>query len=99
MTIDIDAKILYWIDYFEYKWIDCGKLIDYIKDNWVRTKEEVVRHYMEAMKYNNVDINDLDWNYICEKDNDYEKLYDNLYINIYELENSKEYLQKIKLIR
>ena len=34
--IDIDEEILYWIDQFDYQWIDCEKLIDYMKNNYVR---------------------------------------------------------------
>ena len=40
--IDIDKEILYWIEQLGFKWIDCGKLIEHIKKNYVKSGEDVV---------------------------------------------------------
>lgn len=95
--IDIDKKILYWIEQLDFKWIDCGKLIEHIRKNYVKNKEDVVREFVEIMEWI-VDIDCLDQEKICESDEDYEYLGQDLYLNVYMLENDDVELKRLNLI-
>lgn len=95
--IDIDKKILYWIEQLDFKWIDCGKLIEHIKKNYVKNREDVVREFVEIMEWI-VDIDCLDQEKICESDEDYEYLGQDLYLNVYMLENDDVELKRLNLI-
>lgn len=95
--IDIDKKILYWIEQLDFKWIDCGKLIEHIKKNYVKNREDVVREFVEIMEWT-VDIDCLDQEKICESDEDYEYLGQDLYLNVYMLENDDVELKRLDLI-
>ncbi len=95
--IDIDKKILYWIEQLDFKWIDCGKLIEHIKKNYVKNREDVVREFVEIMEWI-VDIDCLDQEKICESDEDYEYLGQDLYLNVYMLENDDVELKRLDLI-
>lgn len=96
-SVDIDKEILYWIEQLDFKWIDCGKLIDYIKENYVKKGEDVVREFVEVMEWK-VDIDYLNQKSICEADNDYEYLGQDLYLNVYRLENDDVELKRLDLI-
>lgn len=96
-TIDIDKEVLYWIEQLGFKWIDCGKLIEHIKKNYVRSREDVVREFVEVMKWI-VDIDFLDQKRICDADDDYEYLGQDLYLNVYMLENDDVELKRLDLI-
>ena len=96
-TIDIDKEILYWIEQLDFKWIDCGKLIEHIKKNYVKTGEDVVREFVEVMEWI-VDIDFLDQKRICDADDDYEYLGQDLYLNVYMLENDDVELKRLDLI-
>ena len=95
--IDIDKKILYWIEQLDFKWIDCGKLIEHIKKNYIKNREDVVREFVEIMELI-VDIDCLDQEKICESDEDYEYLGQDLYLNVYMLENDDVELKRLDLI-
>ena len=95
--IDIDKKILYWIEQLDFKWIDCGKLIEHIKKNYVKNREDVVREFVEIMEWI-VDIDCLDQKRICESDKDYEYLGQDLYLNVFMLENDDVELKRLDLI-
>lgn len=95
--VDIDKKILYWIEQLDFKWIDCGKLIEHIKKNYVKNKEDVVREFVEIMEWI-VDIDCLDQEKICESDEDYEYLGQDLYLNVFMLENDDVELKRLDLI-
>lgn len=95
--VDIDKEILYWIEQLGFKWIDCGKLIEHIKKNYVRNREDVVREFVEVMKWI-VDIDFLDQKRICDADDDYEYLGQDLYLNVYMLENDDVELKRLDLI-
>lgn len=101
--IDVDKEILYWIDYFGYEWVDCGQLIDYIKDNYTKTQQEIVEQYVEIMEIKVPSIYILDWDAIVDNDEDYvsfeEDSYLDLYLNIYRLEHEEDVLRKEGLIR
>lgn len=97
--IDIDKEILYWIDEFGLEWVDCGKLIDYIKDNYVKCQRDVVEEYVEAMEIKVPSIDILNWGIVCAQDNDYEMLSDGRYLNVYRLESDYAELKKLKLIK
>lgn len=97
--IDIDKEILYWIDQFGYEWIDCGKLIDYIKENYVKDQRDVVENYVEVMEIKVPTIDILDWDRICEEDDDYEALDDGRYLNTYLLETDSTELKRLNLIK
>ena len=96
-TIDIDKEVLYWIEQLGFKWIDCGKLIEHIKKNYVRSREDVVREFVEVMEWI-VDIDFLDQKRICDADDDYEYLGQDLYLNVYMLENDDVELKRLDLI-
>lgn len=96
-TIDIDKEILYWIEQLGFKWIDCGKLIEYIKKNYVKSEEDITREFVEVMEWI-VDIDFLDQKRICEADEDYEYLGQDLYLNVYMLENDDVELKRLDLI-
>lgn len=96
-TVDIDKKILYWIEQLGFKWNDCGKLIEHIKRNYVKSEEDVVREFVEVMEWI-VDINFLDQKRICEADDDYEYLGQDLYLNVFMLENDDVELKRLNLI-
>lgn len=96
-TVDIDKEILYWIEQLGFKWINCGKLIDHIKKNYVKNREDVVREFVEVMEWI-VDIDCLNQEKICESDEDYEYLGQDLYLNIYMLENDDVELKRLDLI-
>lgn len=95
--VDIDKKILYWVEQLDFKWIDCGKLIEHIKKNYVKNREDVVREFVEIMEWI-VDIDCLDQEKICESDEDYEYLGQDLYLNVYMLENDDVELKRLDLI-
>lgn len=99
---DVDKEIMYWIDYFGYKWVDCGQLIDYIKDNYTKTQQEIVEEYVEVMEVKVPSIYILDWDAIVDNDEDYvsfeEDSYLDLYLNIYKLEHEENVLRKEGLI-
>lgn len=95
--IDIDKEILYWIEQLGFKWIDCGKLIEHIKKNYVKSGEDVVREFVEVMEWI-VDIDFLDQKRIYEADDDYEYLGQDLYLNVYMLENNDVELKRLDLI-
>lgn len=95
--VDIDKEILYWIEQLGFKWIDCGKLIEHIKKNYVRNREDVVREFVEVMEWI-VDIDFLDQKRICDADDDYEYLGQDLYLNVYMLENDDVELKRLDLI-
>lgn len=97
--IDIDKEILYWIGQFGYEWIDCGKLIDYIKENYVKDQRDVVENYVEVMEIKVPTIDILDWDRICEEDDDYEALDDGRYLNTYLLETDSTELKRLNLIK
>lgn len=96
-TVDIDKEILYWIEQLGFKWINCGKLIDHIKKNYVKNREDVVREFVEVMEWI-VDIDCLNQEKICESDEDYEYLGQDLYLNVYMLENDDVELKRLDLI-
>ena len=95
--VDIDKEVLYWIEQLGFKWIDCGKLIEHIKKNYVRSREDVVREFVEVMEWI-VDIDFLDQKRICDADDDYEYLGQDLYLNVYMLENDDVELKRLDLI-
>lgn len=95
--IDIDKEILYWIEQLGFKWINCGKLIDHIKKNYVKNREDVVRDFVEVMEWI-VDIDCLNQEKICESDEDYEYLGQDLYLNVFMLENDDVELKRLNLI-
>lgn len=96
--IDPDKEILYWIDYFEYKWIDCGELIDYILETYTKTQKEIVEEYVEVMEIKVPSIHILDWDKIVEIDNDYVSIGEDLYLNVYRLEHEEDTLRQEELI-
>lgn len=96
-TVDIDKEILYWIEQLGFKWINCGKLIDHIKENYVKNGNDVVHDFVEIMEWK-VDINYLDKKRICEADEDYEYLGQDLYLNVFMLENDDVELKRLNLI-
>lgn len=96
--MDIDKEILYWIEQLGYEWIDCGRLIDYIKENYVKTQQEVVEEYVELMEIKVPSLDILNWVTICKNDDDYEKLCENKYLNIYALESDEIELKRLNLI-
>ena len=96
-TVDIDKEILYWIEQLGFKWINCGKLIDHIKKNYVKNREDVVREFVEVMEWI-VDIDCLNQEKICESDDDYEYLGQDLYLNVFMLENDDVELKRLNLI-
>lgn len=103
--MDIDEAILGIIDQLGFEWTDCGKLIDYIKDNYIKTDIEVVENFSNNMGWK-VNIQYLNYEKIlneCEINytflgSDYNHLGEGLYINIDELENDKLLLQQQDLI-
>lgn len=97
--IDIDKEILYWIDQFGWEWIDCGKLIDYIKDKYIKSQRDVVEEYVEVMEIKVPSIDILNWGIVCEEDDDYELLSDGRYLNTYLLESDSDELKRLNLIK
>lgn len=95
---DIDNEILYWIDQYSYEPKNTGKLIDYIKENWIREAEDIVRQYVEVMEIKVPDLDILNWDYILQTDEDYEYLGDGQYLNTYEMSENEEELRKLNLI-
>lgn len=96
---DINEEILYWCNYFGYEWIDCDQLIEYVKENFIRTKKEVVIEFVELTDVRINDIYMLDWNYICDNDNDYVEIVPGKYLNIFLLEVAGSELEKNGLVR
>lgn len=95
---DIDKEILYWIDQFGYEWINCGKLIDYIKENLVVNDEHIINRWCEINEWK-VDIDYLNWDKIIENDDDYEYLCNGLYLDVYQLEDMGLELKRLDLIK
>ena len=96
---DIDKEILYWVEQLGYEWINCGQLIDHIKENYVKTQREVVEEYVELMEVKVPSIYILDWDKICDEDNDYEQIGIDMYLNTYRLEMDSLELQRLDLIK
>lgn len=95
---DIDKEILYWIDQFGYEWINCGELIDYIKENFVVNDEYIIDRWCEINEWR-VDKDYLNWDKIIENDEDYEYLCNGLYLDIYQLEDIELELKRLDLIK
>lgn len=95
----IDREILYWIKQLGYEWIDCGQLIDYIKENYVKNQRELVEEFVELMEIKVPSICILDWDKICDEDNDYESIGLDMYLNVHRLEMDSLELQKLDLIK
>lgn len=96
---DIDKEILYWIKQLGFEWINCGKLIDHIKEHYVKEQRDVIIEYIEAMEIKVPSIDILDWNKICQEDNDYEQIAEDKYLNIHRLENDSIELKRLDLIK
>lgn len=96
---DIDKIIVDWIEQFGFEWIDCGKLVDHIKEHYVSEQKDVVMEYIEAMEIKVPSIDILDWDKICQQDNDYEQIAKDKYLNIYRLENDSLELKRLDLIK
>lgn len=96
--VDVDKEVMYWIDYFGYKWVDCGQLIKYIKDNYTQTQIKIVKEYINVMKIRVPSIHILDWDKIVEIDDDYVSIGEDLYLNIFRLEHEEDVLRKEGLI-
>lgn len=97
LNIDIDKKILYWIEQFGFKWIDSGELIDYIKKNYIRNGEEIIDEFIWYMEWK-VDKKYLNKEKIIEDNNDYDDLGNDMYLNIFLLEQDSLTLQRLDLI-
>lgn len=100
---DIDKEAMYWrimswIDYFGYECVDCGQLIEYIKDNYTQTQIKIVKEYINVMKIRVPSIHILDWDKIVEIDDDYVSIGEDLYLNIFRLEHEEDVLRKEGLI-
>lgn len=95
---DVDKEIMYWIDYFGYQWVDCGQLIEYIKNNYTATQIKIVKEYINVMKIRVPSIHILDWNKITEIDDDYVSIGEDLYLNIFRLEHEEDILRKEGLV-
>lgn len=95
---DIDKEILYWIEQFDFKWIDSGKLIDYIKKHYVKDADFILEQWCEVHEWK-VDIDYLNHNMIISQDNDYEYVGNGLWLNTYWLESSEEELRELGLIK
>lgn len=95
---DVDKEIMYWIDYFGYEWVDCGQLIEYIKNNYTTTQIKIVKEYINVMKIRVPSIHILDWDKIVEIDDDYLSIGEDLYLNIFRLEHEEDVLRKEGLI-
>ena len=100
---DIDKEAMYWrimswINYFGYEWVDCGQLIEYIKDNYTQTQIKIVKEYINVMKIRVPSIHILDWDKIVEIDDDYVSIGEDLYLNIFRLEHEEDVLRKEGLI-
>lgn len=95
---DVDKEIMYWIDYFGYKWVDYDQLIEYIKDNYTQTQIKIVKEYINVMKIRVPSIYILDWDKIVEMDGDYVSIGEDLYLNIFRLEHEEDVLRKEGLI-
>ncbi len=91
-------RIMYWINYFGYEWVDCGQLIEYIKDNYTQTQIKIVKEYVNVMKIRVPSIHILDWDKIVELDDDYVSIGEDLYLNIWRLEHEEDVLRKEGLI-
>lgn len=96
--IDIDKEILYWIDQYGFKPKSTGKLIDYIKENWIVNQRELVERYVEVMEIKVPTIDILDWDRISEMDNDYKELGNGKFLNVYEIETNDIELKRLDLI-
>lgn len=97
-VIDIDNEILNWINQFNYEWVNDGKLIDYIKDNFVRNVDSILEEWCEINKIR-IDIDYLNWKKIIDEDNDYEHLAGDLYLNRVWLEDAESELKRLNLIK
>lgn len=95
---DVDKEVMYWIDYFGYKWVDCDQLIEYIKDNYTQTQIKIVKEYINVMKIRVPSIHILDWDKIVELDGDYVSIGEDLYLNIWRLEQEEDVLRREGLI-
>ena len=97
MALDIDKEILYWINQLGFEWINCGQLIDHIKENYIKDSESIVDEFIECMDWK-VDKQYLNKEKICTDDEDYEHLGNDMYLNIYLLESDSLELKKLNLI-
>ena len=95
--MDIDEEILYWIEQLGYEPINTGKLIDYIKENYVKNGEGIIDEWCELKGWK-VDKDYLDWNMIIENDYEYDKVDKDKFLNVYQLENAELELKKLNLI-
>ena len=95
--MNIDKEILYWIDQLGFECIDCDELIEHIKEHYVKNSDEVVDDFIWCMEWK-VDKDYLNKEKICEDDDDYEYLGDDMYLNVYLLELDSLELKRLDLI-
>ena len=94
----VDEDIIYWIDQMGYEIINEKEVLNYIKENFIRTHREVVEEFIIAMEIKIPDIFLLDWEAICRQDNDYEELENGKYLNRYLFEEESSELKRLNLI-
>jgi hypothetical protein len=95
--MDIDEEILYWIEQLGYEPINTGKLIDYIKENYVKRGEDIIDEWCELKGWK-VDKDYLDWNMIIRNDYEYDKVDKDKFLNVYQLEHAELELKRLNLI-
>jgi hypothetical protein len=83
----------------DFKVPNKGALLDYVIENYVREKEEVVENWVETMNVQVPSIAFLDWDCVVDNDNDYIQLTENLYLNIFWLTNDIGTLINLNLIK
>lgn len=92
--------ILYWVEQLGYVIVDEKKeeLLEYIEQNYVRSQNEVVNHYIEFYEIRIPNKAILDYDTICEFDDDYVDIGDGEFLNIGALEDAQVELMRLDLI-
>lgn len=82
----------------DFKVPNRGALLDYAIDHYIREKKEVIENWVEAMEVQVPSLKCLDWDYIVYYDDDYVRITENLYLNVFWLTEDINTLIKLNLI-
>lgn len=97
--MSVKQEISYWLNYFDFYPINLDDTIEYVIENYVKNQKDVVSEYIEVMEIKIPTVYILNYDKICEMDDDYVKIGEDMYLNIYTLSQDYSELQQNGLIK
>ena len=93
----IDTEIIYWSEQIGFEIVKTEEYLEYVKEKYVKNEYDVVQEFLEVMEIK-INTKYLNFEKICEDDDDYEHLVGNMYLNVYRLEDDEVELKRLDLI-